>query len=135
MQKIIETGRTVRQSKKVSMKFPLKEAKLVNKDEQYQQDILLLQKYILEELNIVKISMESDESPYVQYTVEPDHREMGQNFGKAYNKQMKKKIETLSSEECEAYMRNGEIEIEGNTVKAGWLKIRKEFNKQSQNLD
>lgn len=32
MQKIIETGRTIRDHKNISMKFPLKEVKMVNKD-------------------------------------------------------------------------------------------------------
>lgn len=134
MQKVIETGRKVRDLKKVSMKFPLKEAKIVNKDEEFQSDIKFLEKYILEELNVVKITLEGDESQHVVYNTEPDHKALGQALGKAFNKDMKKQIEKLTTEQCETYMKEGRMELNGSEIQSGWLKIRKEFNKQAKEL-
>jgi isoleucyl-tRNA synthetase len=135
MQKVIETGRSVRDHKNISMKFPLLEVKLVNKDAEFQSDVKLLQKYIVEELNVVNFSLESDESPYVIYNTEPNHKELGQALGKAFGKDMKKKITDLSTEQCETYMKEGQMELMGSVIKDGWLKISKQFNDSSKKLD
>ena len=110
------------------MKFPLKEAKLVNKDKTFQEDMELLKPYIIEELNVVNFSLEADESPYVVYNTDPDHKAIGQALKKAFTKQMKEKIGQLTTEECEAYMRDGKIDLLGSEIKEGWLKISKQFN-------
>lgn len=77
MQKVIETGRKVRDLKKVSMKFPLREVKLVNKDVEFQEDIRFLEQFILEELNVVKVTLEGNENGLVVYNTEPDHKALG----------------------------------------------------------
>jgi len=128
MQKVIETGRKVRDFKKVSMKFPLREVKLVNKDVEFQEDIRFLEQFILEELNVLKVTLEGNENGLVVYNTEPDHKALGQALGKAFNKEMKKQIESLTTEQCEAYMRDNKIELQGHEITAGQLKIRKEFN-------
>lgn len=88
----------------------------------------LLKAYIVEELNVIGFSLEADESPYVVYNTDPDHKAIGQALKKAFTKEMKAKIADLTTEECEAYMRDGKIELLGAEMQEGWLKISKQFN-------
>ena len=81
------------------------------------------------------MTFENDESPYVIYNTEPDHRALGQALGKSFNKAMKAKIASLSTQECEAYMKDGHMDLMGSNIEGSWLKISKQFSEQSQNLD
>ena len=58
----------------------------------------LLEKYIKEELNCLELELKSSEDDYVVYKATADNREMGQAFGKKFDKAAKAAIENLSSD-------------------------------------
>jgi len=55
MQNAIETGRLIRDTKQISMKYPLSRVVLVDADTEALEDYRLLSKYIKEELNCLEI--------------------------------------------------------------------------------
>jgi len=87
-----------------------------------------LQSYIKDELNCLNFEVITNEEDYVVYKTDPDHKEMGQALKKAYTKQLKEKVGNLSREQVLEYLKNGTLMLEGVEIKAGWLKITKEFN-------
>jgi len=54
---------------------------------------------------------------------------MGQAFGKEFNKDFKKKLTQLTTDDIKGYIETGEIEINGKKVTEGMLKVGKAFKK------
>lgn len=127
MQNAIETGRLIRDTNKISMKYPLARVVLVDADLSALEDYKTLQKYIMEELNCLEIDFKSNEDDYVVYTAEGENRAMGQAFGKKFDKAMKEKITKLSSDEIRTYLKEGKVEVNGLAVVTGMLTVSKQF--------
>lgn len=89
MQNAIETGRLVRDTNKISMKYPLARVCLVNADKKTLEDYKQLSKYIAEELNCLDIELIENEDDYVVYKAEGENRSMGKAFGKKFDKKVK----------------------------------------------
>lgn len=68
------------------MKYPLPKVCLVDSDAEVLEGFKILQKYILEELNCLEVDFLQNEDAYVVYKCDPDHRAMGQAFGKQFDK-------------------------------------------------
>lgn len=77
MQSAIETGRVIRDNKKVSMKFPLQSVTLIDTDEEILANYKLVERYIKEELNCIDLILTTNEDEFVTYTADPDHKAMG----------------------------------------------------------
>jgi len=107
MQAAIETGRLIRDTKQISMKYPLARVVLVDADKSALDDYRLLAKYIKEELNCLEIELQSNEDDYIVYTAEGENRAMGQAFGKKFDKSVKEKIMALTSDEIRTYLATG----------------------------
>lgn len=86
MQSAIETGRLIRDRKKLSLKKPLRYVVLVDGDEQARKDFQEVSHYIKEELNCLELKTEANEDEYLEYTCSPNPREMGPALGKAFGK-------------------------------------------------
>ncbi len=130
MQQAIETGRLIRDTKKISMKYPLQAVTLVDADQEVLEGYRLCEKYIKEELNCLALDLQSDEDAYVVYKAVGENRAMGQAFGKKFDKKVKAAIEALSSDQIRAYLKTGAIEVAGLPVTAGMLKVSKDFNQE-----
>ena len=50
-------------------------------------------------------------------------------FGKLFNKDFKKRLAALKTDEIKTYMDSGKIDINGNEVVEGMLKVQKSFKK------
>ena len=98
MQNAIETGRLIRDKTMISMKYPLLRVCLIDADKEVLEGFKTVQKYIMEELNCLKIDLISNEDDYVVYKAQGENREMGQAFGKKFDKAAKAAIENLSSD-------------------------------------
>ena len=70
---------------------------------------------------------DSNEDAYVQYTVEPDNKIMGQVFKKQFDKNFKTALSALTSDQIKSYLANGSINVHGNEVVSGMLKVQKSF--------
>jgi len=130
MQNAIETGRTIRDKVNISMKYPLRTVKLVEADPTILESFKTLEKYIKEELNCFNLELLSQEDDFIQYTADPENRMMGQAFGKAYDKNLKKAISSLTSDQIRTYIASGSIEVNGKNITNGMLKVNKSFKKE-----
>ena len=78
MQAVIELGRVLRDRKTMPLKYPLPELVVIHKDQQYLDDVNSLKSYVLDELNIKKLTTSSEKADYnVTLRAEPDHKTLG----------------------------------------------------------
>lgn len=130
MQNAIETGRLIRDTEHISMKYPLSRVVIVDADKEALEGYRLLAKYIKEELNCLEIEFKSNEDDYIVYNAEGENRAMGQAFGKKFDKAFKAKIMALTSDEIRTYLNGGKVDVAGLTVEKGMLNVSKSFNKE-----
>lgn len=116
----------------ISMKYPLKTVCLVDADVQVLKGFELLEKYIKEELNCLELELKSSEDDFVLYKATADNREMGQAFGKKFDKAAKAAIENLSSDMIRQYLKTENIEVNGLNITSGMLKVSKDFKEEYQ---
>ena len=151
LQEVIDLGRIVREKKKVSMKMPVKEVIIVSRDEKKLGACKKLEKYLYQELNVIKVSTTNDESKWCTFSARTNGKvlgkRLGKNFGKVRNyvdgqkykhKKGKPKLSKeeivefekskLTHEQVLEYEKNGQVEIEGETILAGELVITRQFS-------
>ena len=62
--------------------YPLKEVVVVHKDPEVLNDVISLEKYIMEELNLRSVTTSSDKKKYgVKLTAQPDFKALGGKHG------------------------------------------------------
>lgn len=116
MQSVIELGRVLRDRKTVPVKYPLPEIIVVHQNQQYLDDIVSLEKYILSELNIRKISTTTDKSKFgISLRAEPDHKTLGLRL-KGDFKKVASAIKALTDSEINEMVKAGKRKIEGCDV-------------------
>lgn len=76
----------------------------------------------------MELQTEANEDDYVEYKCTPDNRAMGEALGKAFNKQLKKDISGLKSDQLRSYIKEGSLMLKDLKIEAGWLKVEKIFN-------
>lgn len=133
MQNAIETGRLVRDTKKISMKYPLQRVCLVNADKKVLDSYKQLGKYIKEELNCLELELKDNEDDYIVYKAEPDNRAMGQAFGKNFDKNAKKAISEMSSEDVRKHLKGQKVTVGGLEITEGMLVVSKFFKDEYMN--
>ncbi|RKP10622.1 isoleucyl-tRNA synthetase [Thamnocephalis sphaerospora] len=123
MQSVIELGRFVREKNNLSLKTPLRELVVVHPDTEYHADILSLESYILEELNVQKITVTADEEKYsIKYKAAADFKVLGQKLKKDMVK-VKNALPGLSSDEVKQYLQTGELLVNGIQLVEGDLQV------------
>ncbi|XP_075704440.1 isoleucine--tRNA ligase, cytoplasmic isoform X2 [Rhinoderma darwinii] len=81
MQSVIELGRVIRDRKTMPIKYPLKEVVVIHQETEALVDIKSLEKYILEELNVRKVTVSTDKNKYgIRLRAEPDHMVLGKRL-------------------------------------------------------
>jgi len=98
MQSAIEVGRLIRSHEVISMKYPLAKARLIDTDQNVLAGYVKLQDYIKDELNCIELEFIDNEDAYIQYTVEPDNKLMGQAFKKKFDKTFKAALTKLTND-------------------------------------
>ena len=86
-----------------------------------------LQGYIKDEINCLELEFEPNEDQYVKYTVEPDNKLMGQAFKKKFDKTFKAALAALTNDQIKGFLRDGKIDVNGNEVTNGMLRVVKTF--------
>lgn len=112
------------------MKYPLAKVRLIDSDENVLAGYAKLQNYIKDELNCLELFTDSNEDAYIQYKVEPDNKAMGQVFKKKFDKNFKTALANLTNDQIKEYLANGKLDVNGNEVVDGMLKVQKSFNAQ-----
>ena len=124
-QSAIEVGHLCPSRAVISMKYPLAKVRLVDSDNTVLDGYLRLQNYIKDELNCVELECDINEDQFIQYTVEADNRALGQAFKKKFDKNFKTALANLTNDQIKGYLREGRIDINGNEVSSGMLKVVK----------
>uniref|UniRef100_A0A8D1GXQ0 Isoleucine--tRNA ligase, cytoplasmic n=1 Tax=Sus scrofa TaxID=9823 RepID=A0A8D1GXQ0_PIG len=116
MQSVIELGRVIRDRKTIPIKYPLKEIVVIHQDPEALDEIKSLEKYIIEELNVRKVTLSTDKNKYgIHLRAEPDHMVLGKRLKGAF-KMVMTSIKQLSSEELEWFQESGTIVVEGHEL-------------------
>lgn len=125
MQKVIELGRTIREKKQISLKTPLRQLVVLHDDQLYLDDISDLENYILEELNVRKLIITSDESEYnVEYTAVADWPVLGKKL-KGDAKKVKAALPKLTLEAVKDFAACGKICVDGIDLVAEDLQVQR----------
>ena len=125
MQKVIELTRVSRERKTIGLKTPLKSLVVIHRDQQYLDDVKSLENYITEELNVRDLVLTSDEAAYgVEYTATADWPVLGKKLKKDMAK-VKKGLPSLTSEDVKKYMLTNEVVVDGITLGAGDLVVKR----------
>lgn len=116
MQSVIELGRVIRDRKTLPIKYPLKEVVIIHQEAEALADIKSLDKYILEELNVRKVTVSTDKNKYgIRLRAEPDHMVLGKRLKGAF-KSVMAAIKDLKSEQLEEFQKTGSIMVEGQEL-------------------
>ncbi|XP_072760551.1 isoleucine--tRNA ligase, cytoplasmic [Anoplolepis gracilipes] len=127
MQTVIELARIVRDRKTIPTKYPLREIIVIHQDPEVLENILLLEAYILEELNIKKLTVTTDKKKYgVTLRAEPDHKTLGARL-KGEFKQIMLAIKELSDEQLQKFVATKEIVVQGHKLEEQDLRLMFNF--------
>ncbi|EGG17942.1 isoleucyl-tRNA synthetase [Cavenderia fasciculata] len=126
MQTVIEHGRTSRERKTKPLKYPLKDFTVISDNPQYLQDLKELESYVIEELNIQRLVLTSDDS-LVNIVAEPDRKRLGQRLKTALS-DVTKQIANLSVDDLRAFQKKGELNIGEHVLTTEDLKIIRKYN-------
>ncbi|KAJ7379527.1 Isoleucine--tRNA ligase, cytoplasmic [Desmophyllum pertusum] len=128
MQTVIELGRVVRERKTLPLKYPLAELVVIHQQQQSLNDVLSLENYIKQELNVRKITVSSDKHKFgVQLRAEPDNQVLGRRLKGAF-KQVSQAIKDLSDQEIQVFKEKGELVVAGHLLSGTDLKVLYSFN-------
>ncbi|EGR33327.1 isoleucyl-tRNA synthetase, putative [Ichthyophthirius multifiliis] len=130
MQKIINLGRFLRESKKISLKQTVSQLKIVSKNPQFNSSINNYLQYIKEEVNVEEIIIQNDESAYIDTKVVPKHRNLGQKLQQKYTKELKEALQNLSNKQIKELQEKGKINILQNELLFEDFNVQKEIKKE-----
>ncbi|XP_077307695.1 isoleucine--tRNA ligase, cytoplasmic [Lithobates pipiens] len=116
MQSVIELGRVIRDRKTLPVKYPLKEVIVIHQDQEALSDIQSLEKYIVEELNVRKVTISTDKTKYgIRLRAEPDHMVLGKRLKGAF-KTVMAAIKELKNDQLEQFQKTGSMVVEGTEL-------------------
>ncbi|NXA12529.1 SYIC protein, partial [Sapayoa aenigma] len=123
LQSVIELGRVIRDRKTIPVKYPLKEIVVIHQDPEALENIRSLEKYVLEELNVRRVTLSADKEKYgVRLRAEPDHMVLGRRLKGAF-KHVMAAIKELRSEQLEKFQETGTIVVEGHELHGEDLRL------------
>ena len=148
---VIELGRKLRESKKISLKKPIAKLTIINYDKNFLDNLKVVENYIIEELNANEIEYCDEESKYIKLGIKPNYQIIYQKTkeikdtilteGKLDDPVLKKeeedaknvanklaeKINKLTEEQIRELIKNNEIKLEDNTILFDQVLIEKKF--------
>lgn len=86
MEQVIEMGRSLRVKHQVKVKIPLKELKILHRSQAILDKLEPLEGYIREELNVVRISYQTEEEQFVKFYAKPNAKLLGPKYGRELGK-------------------------------------------------
>jgi len=130
MQNVIELGRVSRDRKKLPIKTPLLELKVVHSDAQYLADLETMKPYILEELNVRNLVLTGDTDTFVSLRGEPDRDRLGKRLRK--DLAVSQAIQAFTQEHLKELLSKGEIQVLSHTLTTEDIKIIRDFKGSSR---
>lgn len=128
LQSVVELGRYVRDKVNIPLKYPLPEIVVIHKDKQILDDVLRLENYIKEELNVKTVTASTDKEKYgVVLTADMNFRVLGARL-KGDVKRVQQIVAELGDEEIQEMLNSGSIVILGHTIDACDLNVKYSFS-------
>ena len=148
---VIELGRKLREKEKISLKKPIAKLIVINYDQEFLNNLKIVEKYIIEELNANEIEYINDESTYLSLGVKPNYEiafkrskeikddmvtldKMDDPELIAEEKQAKENgnkliqnIKSLTFDEIRKLIEDGKIDKNGKTITKEQVTIEKKF--------
>jgi isoleucyl-tRNA synthetase len=126
MQSIIETGRKLRDLKKISLKTPTLDIKIIHRHPEYFESLRPVLKYISEELNTFDILYEQENPETVLLTAIPNNQVLGERLQKQFGP-VRGAISKLSASQILDFERSKSIEVLGHVLVEGDLSVRRKY--------
>ena len=128
LQSVVELGRYLRDKVNYPTKYPLPEVVVIQKDEEVLKDILLLESYIKEELNVRAVTSSTDKDKYgVALKAEINFKKVGGRL-KGAVKKVQQLVPQLSDEAITKALVDGSIEVAGHDISVDELIIKYSFS-------
>lgn len=110
LQKVIELGRNVRETKNVMFKQPLSEMTVVNPDPEYLQDLKEFVPFLKKDLNVHNVRFSSNLADFMSLRCVPNHRSLGKRLKKKASS-VSKAVAELTQSQIEELREKGEIMV------------------------
>ncbi|OXU26482.1 hypothetical protein TSAR_003608 [Trichomalopsis sarcophagae] len=128
LQEVIELGRVVRDRRTIPVKYPLPEIVVIHQDAALLEQLLELESYLKEELNVRKLTVTNDKRKYgVSLRAEPDHKTLGARLKNDF-KSVSAAIRELSDAQLQSFLASKEIEVLGHKLEEHELRIMFSFS-------
>ncbi|XP_018019508.1 isoleucine--tRNA ligase, cytoplasmic [Hyalella azteca] len=128
LQSVVELGRYLRDKLNCPIKYPLPEVVVIQKEESVLQDVLALESYIKEELNVRTVTTSTDKSKYgVALKAEINFKLLGARL-KGDVKQVAQAAATLNDDQITEALSSGAIDLLGHNISADELIIKYAFS-------
>ncbi|CAD6220355.1 GSCOCG00005016001-RA-CDS [Cotesia congregata] len=128
MQTVIDLGRIVRDRKTIPVKYPLPEVVIIHQDEKILKEIVKLEKYVLEELNVKEMTVTTDKQKYgVVLRAEPDHKTLGVRLRGEF-KAVTQAIKELTDAQLQEFLIKKEIVVNGYVLGEQDLRLMFSFS-------
>jgi len=124
---IIEIGRVVRERNNIGLKTPVKEVIVVCRDTDRLAQLESVSSYALQELNVWKLSLSTDELKWSTFKAVANFKALGPRLGKDIGK-VKAALGNLSTEQLIQFQETQKIEVGGYVLEGDDISVRKEFN-------
>ncbi|XP_065901118.1 isoleucine--tRNA ligase, cytoplasmic-like isoform X2 [Dysidea avara] len=123
MQVVIELGRVIRDRKVLPVKYPLPEVVVIHRDQSVRDHVSSLKSYILEELTVKELVVETDEKPYnVQLKAQPNSERLGKRL-KRELKKVSAAINAFTEDDIKELQSSGEMVVAGHTLTTEDIKL------------
>lgn len=128
LQSVVELGRYLRDKLNCPIKYPLPEVVVIQKEEQVLKDVLELESYIKEELNVRTVTTSTDKDKYgVALKAEINFKLLGARL-KGDIKKVQQAASELTDIQITSCLSSGSISLCGHTIAADELVIKYAFS-------
>jgi isoleucyl-tRNA synthetase len=148
---VIELGRKLREKEKISLKKPIAKLIVINYDQEFLDNLKIVEKYIIEELNINEIEYINDEATYISLGAKPNYEVVfkkskdikddmitldkkddpelieEEKQAKAEGNKMIAAIKALKYDDIRKLIEEGQLENNGITISKEQVTIEKKF--------
>ncbi|XP_042229797.1 isoleucine--tRNA ligase, cytoplasmic-like isoform X2 [Homarus americanus] len=128
LQSVVELGRYLRDKVNIPVKYPLPEVVVIHKDRKILEDVLRLESYIKEELNVKTVTTSTDKEKYgVALRADMNFKVLGSRL-KGDMKKVQQKVGELTDDEIQQMLNSGSINILGHTIDSCDLNVKYSFS-------
>jgi len=127
MQTVIELGRVARDRKTLPLKYPLPEIVILHNDPKYLSDVLTLEAYVKEELNVKAVTTSSDKEKYgLKLKADLVFQRLGQRLKQDFKK-VQQAIKDVSEDELKEFQKTGKLVVAGHELDSEDVKVNYAF--------